>query len=256
VEALVERDLDRLAAGRAPQLVPVPAVRRALVLAPHMDDEVFGCGGTLARGVALGTQIRAVYLTDGSKGYLGARPPGSPLDAAERRLVQRRKAEARCAGKVLGLAELIFLDLPDGALVADAAAVERLSDVLATTDPELVYLPLFTDLHPDHRAANELFLAAAARVRLRRSTRCWAYEVWRPVPANVLVDISATIERKREAMRAFESQNGAFDYPRAIEGLNAYRSLLGGEGRGFVEAFFVADLDLYARLWRCAGVRP
>jgi LmbE family N-acetylglucosaminyl deacetylase len=243
-------------AGSAPRLVPAPAVRRALVLAPHMDDDVFGCGGTLARSAARGCAIRVVYLTDGSKGYLGAGAPGLTRSAAELRLVEQRKDEARCATKRLGVSELSFLDEPDGALAVSPRSTARLAELLADAEPELVYLPLFTDLHPDHRAASALFVAAARRARLRSELPCWAYEVWRPIAANALVDISETMAAKREAMHAFASQNQAFDYPRAIEGLNAYHSLVHGRGRGFAEAFFTAELGHYARLARRAGSAP
>jgi N-acetylglucosamine malate deacetylase 1 len=231
-----------------PLRVAPPAVRRALVLAPHMDDEVLGCGGTIAACAARGAAVGIVYLTDGSKGYANARPAGAAPDAAERQLCEIRKDESRRAAKLLGASELRFLDLPDGALAATADAVDRVAAVLAELRPEIVYLPFLTDPHPDHWATSEIFAAAAHRARLRAGTPCWGYEIWAPVPANTLVDVSETMERKRAAMREFASQNRDVDYPRALEGLAAYRSLIAGAAQGYAEAFFTADLELYARL--------
>jgi len=66
--------------------------------------------------------------------------------------------------------------------------------------------------------------------------------------ANV-VDITAVAERKRLAVQAFPSQQTEFDYPRAMDGLNTYRSLHRGRARGLAEAFHVAELDVYRRLF-------
>ena len=73
---------------------------RVLVLAPHMDDEVLGCGGVLCRHLAAGGRATVVYMTDGRKGAAGTRDgslSGAELAAAEARIVARRKAESRAA---------------------------------------------------------------------------------------------------------------------------------------------------------------
>jgi LmbE family N-acetylglucosaminyl deacetylase len=246
--AALRLELELLRRSRAPAVVAPLAVRRVLVLAPHMDDEVLGCGGTLAACAARGAEVRVAYLTDGSKGYANASPAGAAPTLRERRLVELRKEEARRAAKILGWSELIFLDLPDGRLAVTDEAVARLARVLAELRPELVYLPFLTDPHPDHWATNGIFLAAARRSGLRGGTQCWGYEVWKPIPANTLVDISDAMALKRAAMREFASQNRDVNYPRAMEGMAAYRSLLSSAGSGFAEAFFAADLKLYARL--------
>jgi LmbE family N-acetylglucosaminyl deacetylase len=241
-------ELELLPRGRAPAIVRAPAERRVLVLAPHMDDEVIGCGGTLALCATAGADVRVVYLTDGSKGYADATPPGLPLRDDERELVATRKEEARRAAKILGLSELLFLGLPDGALAQTPQTVELLARVLAKARPELVLLPFLSDLHPDHVATGAIFVAAAREAGLAPGTPCWGYEVWCPLPANALVEIGAAMERKRAALQEFASQLGDVDYARACEGLARYRSLLTRGGRGHAEAFFTADLALYSRL--------
>jgi LmbE family N-acetylglucosaminyl deacetylase len=243
-----------------PARAAAPAGVRVLALAPHMDDEVFGCGGTLAQAAASGSEVTVAYVTDGSKGY----PPdcltglsAAQIGSLQAELVETRKDEARRAGKILGLADPIFLDLPDGALAATPAAVTRLSAVLREVVPDVVYLPFMTDLHHDHWMTNCLFVEAADPVRLRPTLGCWGYEVWTPLLANTIVDITDVIDTKREAMAEFVSQNSQYDYPRGIEALNAYRSLLRGRGQGFAEAFYVADFDLYRRLYQAVVVgRP
>jgi len=234
---------------------------RIVVLAPHMDDEVFGCGGTIALAADAGARVTFVYVTDGSKGYPDAcleGPPDVKTAAAEATLVACRREEARRAAAVLGVSDLVFLDQPDGVLAVTAASVSALADALARPAPSVVFLPFLTDLHHDHWITNCLFIEAARRARLAPSVVCWGYEVWTPLVANTVVDITAAAERKRLATQAFPSQQAEFDDPRAMLGLNAYRSLHRGRARGLAEAFHVAELGVYRRLFEiiAVGVRP
>lgn len=237
-----------------------PAGRRILVLAPHMDDEVFGCGGTLALAVAAQSEVRVVFITDGSRGYDPSRAASlAPQERAafERALVETRKAEARRAGSMLGYSEPVFLDLPDGRAAEAKGGAERLARVIAELSPDVVFLPFPADSHPDHRATNLLFAEAAATARLGPMVQCWGYEIWTPLVANTFVDVTAVMERKRIAIAAYESQSVDVDYPRAMEALNAYRSLAAGLARAYVEAFFVETLDEYCVLVRTfLPVRP
>ena len=247
--ALLRRDVEPARAS--------PPTGRIAVLAPHMDDEVFGCGGTIALAADAGAAVAFVYVTDGSKGYPGARLHGvadAGAAAAEARLVTRRKEEARRAAALLGVSDLVFLDRPDGVLAVTADAVHALADALARLAPAAVFLPFLTDLHHDHWITNCLFVQAARRARLSASVACWGYEVWTPLVANAVVDITAAADRKGVAMREFLSQQVEFDYPRAMLGLNTYRSLHRGRARGLAEAFHVAELGVYRRLFDLVAI--
>lgn len=249
--------LTLLQRDREPLRAAAPITRRLTVLAPHMDDEVFGCGGTLAAASAGGTEVTVVYLTDGSKGYEKRSSPAP--DAAEtarfeRALVEERKTEARRAGKILGFGEPVFLDLPDGALAVTPEAVARLRDALEALAPDTVFLPFVTDIHHDHWLTNSVFIEAATALGLPSATPCWGYEVWIPLPANTVVDITEAFPFKHRAMEVFESQRSEFDYRRAITALNTHRSLFTDHGRGFAEGFWVADFGLYRALYRAITV--
>ena len=75
------------------------------------------------------------------------------------------------------------------------------------------------------------------------------YEVWTPLPATVVADISDQMSRKREAMRCYRSQIAAIDYPHHVEGLNAYRAMtLGGRSARHAEAFLELSTDAYLEL--------
>jgi LmbE family N-acetylglucosaminyl deacetylase len=124
----------------------------ALAIGAHPDDIEFGCGGTLARWAAAGTDVQLLILTDGSKGT---------WDAAEdlAGLVARRQDEARAAAKVLGAGTVHFLGFVDGELASGERERARVCEVLREVRADVV---LGHDpwkryrLHPDHRHAGWL----------------------------------------------------------------------------------------------------
>jgi LmbE family N-acetylglucosaminyl deacetylase len=168
--------------------------------------------------------------------------------------VSERKDETRRAAAVLGVTDLVFLDQPDGVLAVTGAAVAALADALARRSPSAVFLPFLTDQDRDHWITNCLFLEAAGRARVAPSLVCWGYEVGTPLIANAVVDITAAADRKRLAMQEFARER-ELDYPRAVLGLNAYRSLHRGRAQGLAEAFHVADLGVYRRLFQMVALR-
>ncbi len=232
-----------------PELVPVPAARTVLVLAPHPDDEVAGCGGTLSQHARQGAKVVAAYLTDGRLGSLQLQ--GNMLADAERmafqdELIRTRKAEAEAAARLLGTEELMFLGFPDGKLRLSGETVRRVEELLATHQPDVVYLPFPVDRHRDHVETARIFSIAAAR----SGDHCqvYAYEVWSPLYPNCMVDISDVIEIKRQALRQFASQIRDNDLARSILALNAYRSAFHLGSRGYAEAFFRCSSAEFRRL--------
>lgn len=192
-----------------------------LVIAPHPDDEVIGCGGALCLHAARGDRLAAVFLTSGELGLKQL-----PRDKAWK----TREGEARRAAKILGIQSLAFLRLPDWCMGDDIAkAAEALRPVLAKENPKLIYLPHPADGHPDHRATLLVLRAAfdgsgAATPMLR------GYEIWTPLPAwDHAENISSVMPRKLRALRAHRSQLREFDYVRAVRGLNAFRGALAGK---------------------------
>ena len=156
--------------GRAADRAATLSGMRLLVLAPHPDDETFGCGALIARAAAAGQPVTVVVATD------GARSATSDTLGPED-LVALRRTELRAACERLGVTELVELGYRDGtlddrgtALAADVAAA------VARHRPEAVLVPCAQDHHPDHRA---LHVAAVAAVRgSPRPPLLLAYPVW------------------------------------------------------------------------------
>ncbi len=234
-----------------------PSGQRLAVLAPHADDETFGCGGTLAAAAARGCTVQVFVLTDGRHGYTDAAladHSAAGRAAFEQALVTRRQQEAAQASAALGLLPPRFLHAHDGALAADAAVGAQLAAALREFAPQAVFVPHWGDPHPDHHAAALLLLHAAAAAGLPASLRCWGYEVWAPLVANAYVDISAQWPLKSAAMQHYRSQLDDVDYPRVVAGLNSYRALGTGRSRdGYAEAFFVDTLAQWLALFGKLG---
>ncbi len=209
-----------------------------LVLSPHPDDDVLGCGGTLIRHIQQGHQVAILYLCQGDKGIAGLRPAKAAII---------RKKEAVLAAQALGIAErhLHFLAQPDDGLYVSPQTVLYLKGLLDALRPDLIYLPSFVDNHPDHFQTNLLLKAA-----LTRPVLLSAYEVWTPLVPNRIVDISGEIEQKRDAIRAHQSQLQALDYLEAIAGLNRYRGgMYPKKPMQYAEAFCFARSSAYFGLF-------
>ena len=225
-----------------------PGAEKVLVLAPHMDDETIGCGGTLVLHAQRGAQITVMFLTDGRNGSSEINTLyGEERERRQRELIELRTTEARAALQRLGVNRMICLDAEDGALDKCTWAAEKLRDVLLKLQPDLVYLPFYLEEHPDHRAASKVLLDAVAGTSLK--FQCMGYEVWTPLFPNCLVRIDASVEVKKQALQEYRSQLLQCDYLHASIGLNAHRSagLINAPGTkgGYAEAFYVLSLPQY-----------
>lgn len=220
---------------RPPTRIERFEARSVLVLAPHMDDEVIGCGGALRRHVLAGARVVVAFLTDGA--------------AQGQELAEVRKAESRRAAEILGLHEQVYLDEPDGALASGPDVAQRLREVLERVQAEVLYLPSMLDTHADHWATN-LILERCLGVdgRSLAATRLRQYEVWTPLIVNAVADIGDVVEDKQRALREFRSQLERTDLVHVTTALNQYRSIYLEARRGYAEAFYESDVDEYRHL--------
>ena len=187
----------------------VPPATHVLVVAPHPDDEILGCGGLLLRLHQRGTRLTIVAVTDGEASH-----PDS-LVATPAMLRVRRAAEAETASARLGLKGVgrVRLGVPDGR-VGDHRS--ELTDVLVALSAPgtLVLAPWHGDGHPDHDAAGSAAVAAAecsAAHLLRYLVWTWHWAV--PADPSVPWDLAVRVElspdeqrAKRWAVDAFASQ--------------------------------------------------
>ncbi len=237
--ALARRFLLKLkrATHRAPAELIVPTAKRVLVVAPHMDDEVIPCGGTLILLAEQGAEIHVSFATDSSAGLRSAQAAAA--------LIVARRAEAQQVSEQIGFASSSELGFPDGHLHRHEKALSKLlAQKIARLGPDLILCPFPADAHSDHMSC--AVTVARAAVQAKPDATILAYEVWTPLWPNVAVDISSVAQRKEQAIRLYGSQVQDRDYAAAALGLNRFRGL--PHSVAFAEAFFQANPTDFARL--------
>jgi LmbE family N-acetylglucosaminyl deacetylase len=192
---------------------------RFMVIAAHPDDADFGPAATAARWIDEGSAGWLVCCTSGDQG--GEDPEADPLE-----LAAIREREQRAAAVVVGYSGVTFLHQPDGALVNDLVLRELLvreirtfrPDAVLATDPEVLFHGDGGINHTDHRAAGMAAVDAVYPAARNPMTFPWLtrdgmtahkvrrlYLFWSNHPT-VRVDVSATIGRKIDALRAHATQ--------------------------------------------------
>jgi LmbE family N-acetylglucosaminyl deacetylase len=193
--------------------------RTVLIVAAHSDDEALGCGGTIARHVAEGDTVHAVFMADGVTSRSGA--------VAED--MQQRLAAADKAHRILGLQRVEYLGWPDNRLdsVALLDVVQSLERVIREIAPQVIYTHHHGDLNIDHRITHEAVLVASRPLPGSTVTEIYGFEVlssteWTPshhppfVP-NLFVEISQYLDIKLQALRAYGLEMRPAPHSRSIE---------------------------------------
>lgn len=192
--------------------------KTVLIVAAHTDDEALGCGGTIAKHVAQGDNVYAVFLADG----LTSRP-----DSNAERLNDRNTAASK-AQVILGIKKNFMLDFPDNRMdsLALLDVVQRLEGILEELQPQVVYTHHGGDLNVDHRIAHQAVLTACRPVPGASVKEIYAFEVlsateWNtpgvmPFIPNVFVDISEHLEKKMEALLAYDQEMRGEPHPRSM----------------------------------------
>jgi LmbE family N-acetylglucosaminyl deacetylase/glycosyltransferase involved in cell wall biosynthesis len=220
--------------------IPFEPVRlwgeRLLVLAPHPDDEVIGCGGVVAQHLNGGSTVRVVVATDGGQA-------GVPATREE----ESRKALALLCGVGNPAGEIAFLGYPDRELASHRNELtQRLASVLREYRPDLVLVASPIEFHPDHLTLATTFCELIQRDKTLFADLAVAkvafYEVGQPLRPNAIVDITEVAEKKYAAIAAHESQLAVRDYVAYARGLNAYRAMTMPPVAKFAEAYFVVAL--------------
>ena len=198
-----------------------PDQRRVLLIAAHPDDPEFSSGGTVANWVRNGIEVIFVVVTSGDKGT-------ADREMTNDRLSSMREDEQRAAAARLGVTNVNFLRFPDGELMPNLELRGEITRMIRMYKPYAVMthdpLTLFYNNefinHPDHRAVGQatvdaIYPTARDPLQFPEQTReglephkVKEIYLWGSDQANVLVDISDTIEDKIEALKSHVSQVG------------------------------------------------
>lgn len=214
---------------------------KVLIIAPHMDDEVLGCGGTIAKYIENGDDLFVCFIAH--------RIYNHTFDKTKNEI---EKQYTLMAKKVLGYKEAVFFDLNDERLdLCIQDILIPLEDYIVKLKPEIVYCSFRGDNNQDHRA---VFDAVRVAVRPSISTfikKLFMYEVpscTEQSPPfyestflpNYYVDITMYIDKKIEAFKCYETEGRNYPHPRSQEALRVLAQKRGIEiGFKYAEAFMI-----------------
>ncbi len=189
--------------------------RRVLVIAAHPDDELLGCGGTVALHVNQGDRVRSLIVCGG--------PPLRETADAE-----VRRGQARSAANILGVEDITMLDFPDQGLdtVTLTELIAPLENSVNEFQPHVIYCQHGGDINLDHqllfKAAMVAFRPTAPLVEAvcafdTASSTEWAFP--RGFVPDTWVDIGETLDVKLQAMECYADELREYPHPRSLRGL-------------------------------------
>lgn len=217
-------------------------IERVLVFGAHSDDEIIGVGGTLAKLAGRGVEATVVTFTKGETGYAKERQKSG--------IVEMREEEASKTDDILGISRRINLNQPTQGVQNNRENFQNCVEIIREVRPNVIFSHFSGDKHRDHRAISEMVDEArwqagenvlADRGEPWYTPRLYYYEILDPFMfPDMVIDISKSISKKNEAMKAQASQLDVL--PRVlqyIEGIGKVRGYLADADYG--EAFKLSE---------------
>jgi len=213
-----------------PVPIRAPFGKSMLVVAPHQDDEMIGCGGAILLHRAAGQQVSIVFTQDG-----GDEHAEDGNSRAEQ--VSLREREASQVADALGIPVPTFLR---GTTLSGSEAESlsiRLRAEILRTQADSIFTPFFLDYNHHHQRSNYILARALSGIEKSRTVYC--FEVWGLTIPNVILNIDSVMDDKRRLLGLHASQMRGKDYVHGVTGLNMFHSLHFGAGEcKFAERYF------------------
>lgn len=198
-------------------------MKKILVVAAHPDDEILGCGGTIARYAQQGAEIRSLILGEGVTSRTTVSKKNSHL------ALENLKKQALTANKILGVKKVYFSSLADNRFdtVPLLEIIKEIEKVKNDFKPEIIFTHYRSDLNIDHQITYQAVLTATRPLPKEFVKMILAFEVassteWNyplSFSPNVFYDITETIDLKIKALAAYHSEMREFPHPRSLSGI-------------------------------------
>lgn len=207
-----------------------------LIIAPHPDDEVLGCGGTIAKYIFQGQSVFLCIMTKGEEQYYG------------KEMLEEKRQEVLRVQEFLGIRKVFFLDFTAAHLdtIPQNQINHKLREIINEVQPEILFIPHQGDLHQDHQLTAQCALVAA---KLNPSIKkIMSYEALSetehaysiPFLPTVYIDISPFLEFKLKALAQYPSELRDYPHPRSLPGTEIKAKARGIEiGVEAAEAFML-----------------
>jgi len=215
-------------------------MNKVLVISAHLDDEVLGCGGTMARHVNDGDELSVLNVCDRSERH--------KFDAD---MVALLRVQAKKMSKIIGINNLLHGRLADEYLdVSLADVIKPIEEAVESIQPNIIYSHHKSDVNQDHRAIFQATLVATRAFTYPFIKQVYSFEIlssteqapaalsgWGFAP-NHFVDIKTTIDKKIRGMKCYKSEINDFPFPRSEKGIRVLANYRGMQsGLEYAEAF-------------------
>lgn len=224
--------------------------KKILVVASHPDDEILGCGGTIAKLSKSGNIVKTIILAKGISSRFNS--DKSKIIKLQNRLNKNSKA----ANKVIGVKNLKFFDLPDNqfdnnSLLSLTKVIEK---EIQNFKPNIIFTHFINDLNIDHQYTSRAVLTAARPQTKNSVDEILFFEINSSTDyqinsnglqfmPNYFVDISKTVKLKKKALQIYKSEMKKYPHSRSVKAvLNKNISIGNSIGLGPCEAFQIARI--------------
>ncbi|PIS09207.1 GlcNAc-PI de-N-acetylase [Candidatus Beckwithbacteria bacterium CG10_big_fil_rev_8_21_14_0_10_34_10] len=216
---------------------------RILIVVAHPDDEILGCGGTIARLVKEGYEAHTLILGEG----ITARDVKRNVNKSKKEIGELKK-QTQKANKIIGVKEVFFYDFPDNRFdtVALLDIVKVIKKIKKKIKPEIIFTHYEKDLNIDHKITYKAVITANRPIKGEIVKKIYSFEVLSSTEWNyplsfspdVFFDISETMDLKLKAMAKYKSELREYFHPRSLKGIKITAELWGLKtGCKLVEAF-------------------
>jgi len=199
--------------------------KNIIVIAPHADDEIIGCGGTIAKHIYNKDIVTIIICTNANI--------GAP-EIFSKKYIQNVRKEALLSHKVLGKLNTIFLDFPAPILdiFPKYLISNKISEIFKKIKPEIVYIPFPGDLHHDHKSIYYASLVSCRTTHSSYINQVLSYEVLSETECssnldninfkpNLFIDVNKFMNKKINAMKKYKSQLKKYPNSRSIEAIQS-----------------------------------
>ena len=206
----------------------VPTNKKILIIAPHPDDEVLGCGGYLIRAKEKGCELYLVSLTLGS----------------ENESIQRQ-SELEAVMSELSIDRHLSLNWRQNCIREELSQSDSVEKKIEEYNPDQILIPFILDNHPDHIDSNLVM------TKLNGNINCevLCYQVYSNILTNTYLDITNIAEKKYSLMNNYKSQVDNFDFINWNRGLCAWNSRHAkNKEQKLIESYFTIPIDDYIKV--------
>jgi len=217
--------------------------KRVLVVAAHPDDEMLGCGGTIAKLSKKKCKIFSLFFTDGV----------SAREKNKHKEINQRKTNSLKALKVLGVKQSKFLSYPDNSLdkVPLIKIIKEIENIIKVFKPDTIFTHTSVDLNIDHEIVSRAVITATRPKPNFCVKNIYLFETlssteWnfnfkkKSFNPNFFVDITKSINIKIKAAKEYKKEIDSWPNPRSINGIKNLAKYRGQSvGVKYAEAFYL-----------------